>query len=463
MTLDGGGGEMAPTTEGYENWMNYSLSKNPNTIFMIGAPWQDFPSDHDTATYTSAWREAYPSLDGIFASLRAKYPGVTIIDNPYSLAAVEARLLYEAGGVPDVTSLFGGCDEDISGESLCGDALFNDYKGHAGEFLQNLAALIWLNRIYSVDLSTYSSSALSQQFTTDMPAAAKAILDAFDAGNFCGQTMCSTCNVTTPCGVPPVIKPLGCRGECHVYVTLTIARNISDMSTAILENICGTIARAAGLAANAATCTVREGAVVDDAGSVVVEAALDIQDSGQTVQNVMNTLSRTFTNNALPGWVLNITVDTVDPPAPAGMVYQSKVTFAAVVAGTVADFDQMAFKNNMASLLGGVDPADISLTVTAASVRVVSVFTTTNQATAATAAKTIATYDSTAISVALKVTVETVEAPTVAVEAVTAPPPSPSPPPLEEEATTSGGGGRAQPSFLLAPFMLGLAGLLALA
>ena len=152
------------------------------------------------------------------------------------------------------------------------------------------------------------------------------------------------------------------------------------------------------------------------------------------------------------------------PPAPAGMVYQSKVTFAAVVAGTVADFDQTAFKNNMASLLGGVDPADISLTVTAASVRVVSVFTTTNQATAATAAKTIATYDSTTISVALKVTVETVEAPTVAVEAVTAPPPSPSPPPgLEEEATTSGGGGRAQPSFLLAPFMLGLAGLLALA
>ena len=152
------------------------------------------------------------------------------------------------------------------------------------------------------------------------------------------------------------------------------------------------------------------------------------------------------------------------PPAPAGMVYQSKVTFAAVVAGTVADFDQTAFKNNMASLLGGVDPADISLTVTAASVRVVSVFTTTNQATAATAAKTIATYDSTTISAALKVTVETVEAPTVAVEAVTAPPPSPSPPPgLEEEATMSGGGGRAQPSFLLAPFMLGLAGLLALA
>ena len=41
---------------------------------------------------------------------------------------------------------------------------------------------------------------------------------------------------------------------------------------------------------------------------------------------------------------------------------------------------------------------------------------------------------------------------------------SPSPPPgVEVEVASSGGGGRAQPSFLLAPFVLGLASLLALA
>ena len=90
------------------------------------------------------------------------------------------------------------------------------------------SALVWLNRIYNVDLSVYNSSALSQ-FTTDMPAVAKAVLDAFDAGSFCGASTCSTCNITTPGGFPPVIDPTGCPGDCHVR-TLT---------TAFLEEICG--------------------------------------------------------------------------------------------------------------------------------------------------------------------------------------------------------------------------------
>ena len=231
------------------------------------------------------------------------------------MAVIEARLLYEAGGIPDVSSLFGGCDEDVTGESLCGDAFFNDYKGHGGEFLQNLAALVWLNRIYNVDLSVYDSPALSK-FTTDMPAVAKAVLDAFDAGNFCGTSTCSTCNVTTPCGVPPVIEPTGCLGDCNVYVTLTIRRTMSEVTPAFLEVICGMITDAATVhAAPLATCTVRES---NDARYVFVDATLDtfIQGSGQTVQKVMNKLNRTL-NRTLPGWVKDVTVDTTSPsPLP---------------------------------------------------------------------------------------------------------------------------------------------------
>ena len=118
------------------------------------------------------------------------------------------------------------------------------------------------------------------------------------------------------------------------------------------------------------------------------------------------------------------------PPAPAGMVYQSKVTFATVVAGTVADFDQTAYKNNMASLLTGVSPSDITLTVTAASVRIVSEIITTDQTVASEAATTIESYTPTTFSQALNVTVEAVEAPTVVVETVEAsPPPLPKTPP----------------------------------
>ena len=231
------------------------------------------------------------------------------------MAVIEARLLYEAGGIPDVSPLFGGCAEDVNGVSLCGDALFNDYKGHGGNFLQNLAALVWLNRIYNVDLSVYNSSALSQ-FTTDMPAVAKAVLDAFDAGNFCGTSTCSTCNVTTPCGVPPVIEPTGCLGDCQVYVTLTIART---MTPNLLKQLCGKIAQAAKLEADAVTCTVREG---DGAGPVFVDATLEtfIQGSGQTVQKVMNRLDRFSTNatqwKGLLDWVM-YTTSPSPPPLPS--------------------------------------------------------------------------------------------------------------------------------------------------
>ena len=96
----------------------------------------------------------------------------------------------------------------------------------------------------------------------------------------------------------------------------------------------------------------------------------------------------------------------------------------------MADFDQTAYKNNMASLLTGVSPSDITLTVTAASVRIVSEIITTDQTVASEAATTIESYTPTTFSQALNVTVEAVEAPTVVVETVEAsPPPLPKTPP----------------------------------
>ena len=72
MTLDRISYE-ANTTEGYDVWFDYALSKNNNTMFMIGAPWPTFPRDYDTATYTAYVRGfGRPTLDGIIASLRAK-------------------------------------------------------------------------------------------------------------------------------------------------------------------------------------------------------------------------------------------------------------------------------------------------------------------------------------------------------------------------------------------------------
>ena len=206
MTLDvgtGADGGGSISTDSYERWIDYALSKNPSTIIMIGAPWADFPSDYDTPSYTTLLRGGFPTLmTGVTTALRAKYPNTTIIENPYGLGVVEARLLFEAGGLPDVTSLFGCCANDETGRSSCGEKLFNDQKGHGGDFLKALAALIWLDRIYGVDLSTYESPEIAA-FGTNITAVAKAVLDRFDAGDLCGAATCSACNVTTPCGVPP--------------------------------------------------------------------------------------------------------------------------------------------------------------------------------------------------------------------------------------------------------------------
>ena len=81
---------------------------------------------------------------------------------------MELRRMFEAGDLPDVSSLQGSSD----------DALFVDYKGHAGQILKDLGELIWLNAIYGVDLDKY---AYDPGYQTDLKAIAKSIMDEHNA------------------------------------------------------------------------------------------------------------------------------------------------------------------------------------------------------------------------------------------------------------------------------------------
>ena len=284
------------STEAYAPWIDYALSKNASCRFMIGTPWIDFPSAYDTATYTATLRDAIPSLvANVFASLQAKYPGVIFIDCPYGLGIVEARLLFEAGGIPDVGSLFGDCAEDVTGNNICGDKMFNDNKGHIGEFGKMLAGLMWLNRIYNVDLSTYNSALLT--YTTDITAVAKAVLDAYDAGDLCGTTTCSICDVTSPCS-----GSSGGTTSAELKVSFTVAGAVTDYTRIDRDSICGKVAAAAGLTADAATCTARP-------ASILVTATL-ILPPGTTVQSVTNTLHTAIGSTELASSVLSVTVES---------------------------------------------------------------------------------------------------------------------------------------------------------
>ena len=120
------------------------------------------------------------------------------------------------------------------------------------------------------------------------------------------------------------------------------------------------------------------------------------------------------------------------PPGLPGQIALVTIEQTFVVAGTVATFDQQAFKSSMATTLD-VPMSSIALQVTSASVKVDMAITTTSSAVSSAVSTQLGTFasDPAAASTALGVSVMAVSAPTTQITLVEAPPPSlPPPPPL---------------------------------
>jgi len=101
------------------------------------------------------------------------------------------------------------------------------------------------------------------------------------------------------------------------------------------------------------------------------------------------------------------------------------------LAGTVETFDAANFTLHLATLVG-VEPAAITLNVTAASVKVAATIQVVGEAASVVASVQALANNASALSLAAGVTVESVDLLTVSVRVVVAPsppPPSPSPPP----------------------------------
>ena len=160
-----------PTIEGYTLWIDYALSKNPNTRIVIGTPWLDFPADYSDATsYENTIINGIDSKIQVDVDeLRIRYPDAKIISLPYAFAAIELRHMFEAGQLPSVTELIGNNPQT---------SLFTDQKGHGhgNGLLLDLAEFIWLSHIYDIDLDTYNYSA---GHNIDLKEVAKSILDKY--------------------------------------------------------------------------------------------------------------------------------------------------------------------------------------------------------------------------------------------------------------------------------------------
>ena len=119
-------------------------------------------------------------------------------------------------------------------------------------------------------------------------------------------------------------------------------------------------------------------------------------------------------------------------PLTPGGVWLTEVELVLTVAGTVETFDAAKFKENLAASVG-VEPAAVTLNVTAASVRVAATIRVVGNADGVIAAVQALASNASALSESVGVTVESVDPPTVSVQVVLAPSPPPPPSPESPE------------------------------
>jgi len=157
-----------PTLAGYRLWIDEALSHNPNTAFFVGMPWLLDPASMTAAQYAPAWQQGYANtVVAIVRELKTEYPNTTIFAIPYGRSAAELYTMFDAGQLPEITALIGDSRTSLS----------RDEMGHAGQIVEELAALVWLRAIYCVNLDDYT---YSSSYTVDLKPLATAIVDEDD-------------------------------------------------------------------------------------------------------------------------------------------------------------------------------------------------------------------------------------------------------------------------------------------
>ena len=154
-----------PTTEGYINWIDYALSKNPNTSFVLALPWPDFPAEYSSIEeYSSNWHGGHDTVwDELLKTLQSTYPNNNFSCIPYGQSAAELGTLYFSNSLPDVDGLTGN-----------EQSIFTDAKGHPGDILVDLGTLVWASALYDI---APSEDLLSTSYETDLVEIANDILE----------------------------------------------------------------------------------------------------------------------------------------------------------------------------------------------------------------------------------------------------------------------------------------------
>jgi hypothetical protein len=153
-------------TLGIKNWIEYAISKNPDTIFFIGLPWLGGPLDYVGETgdpqtsgyqeYSEVILESETGLTILIDELRDTFVDSEIFLLAYGQGSVELRTLYNTGNLPDVDTL-------VSNNGLLG--IHSDEHGHAEQMLTDLNTLVWLKSLYNYEILDFGKE---YTYTTDI-------------------------------------------------------------------------------------------------------------------------------------------------------------------------------------------------------------------------------------------------------------------------------------------------------
>ena len=157
-------------TQGMKNWIEYALSKNPDTIFFVALPWLGRPLEYVGETgdpqtsgyeeYREAIIQSETGIKPLIDELRATFADAEIFLLAYGQGSVELRTLYNNGNLPDVDTLVS--DKDLLG-------IHSDTHGHAEQLLTDLNTLVWLKSIYNYDVLEFNKE---YPYATDIKAIA---------------------------------------------------------------------------------------------------------------------------------------------------------------------------------------------------------------------------------------------------------------------------------------------------
>ena len=140
--------------EHYAKWFDYAIVKNPQITFMVAIPWgknlyqaklEDLESQEEMATVI---------FQGLVTPLRKKYPNNKVLFCPYGLGVYELAKRIHKGELPGVTCVLNPDKAARQHSKRTKSQLLNDELGHGGDLVTHLNALIWLQTIYDVDVTT---------------------------------------------------------------------------------------------------------------------------------------------------------------------------------------------------------------------------------------------------------------------------------------------------------------------